>query len=92
VTVGNPAEQPTAKRAHEEAGSEDAGRGEELAGAVAAREKRRGEIEGRECVSVEIVPFDQIARGGADNGEDAPTGIGRIGWCVDGNGGGKRAH
>jgi len=74
--IGDPAEQPAAERPHEEPGREHARGVEQLGRAVAGREERAGEIQRGEGIDVEVVPFDQIARGGADDGEDAAPAIG----------------
>jgi hypothetical protein len=38
---------------------------------VVGGEKRRGKVDRAEGVDVEVEPFDQVAGGGTDNGEDA---------------------
>jgi len=60
MTVGEPPKHPTAERTHEKAGRKNAGGGEQLARAVAARKERRGKIDRSEGVGVEIVPLDEI--------------------------------
>jgi hypothetical protein len=70
--VGEPAEEPAPDRAHEKAGGEHAGGGQELGGLVALGEELGREVERGEGVDVEVVPLHEVAGGAGDDGAHAP--------------------
>jgi hypothetical protein len=82
LAVGQPAEQPAAHRAHQEAGGEHAGRVQQLHRRVRLGEEGRREVDGAEGVDVEVEPFDEVARRSGKDGEDALAlffeGVGRV--------------
>lgn len=61
MLVGEPTEQPSPKRPHEEAHREDTRGVQKLCGWVARRKEGRGKVKRREGVGVEVVPLDEIA-------------------------------
>ncbi|MND97152.1 hypothetical protein D3C80_894640 [compost metagenome] len=68
------AHQPATDGAHQKANGEDRGSIEQLCSGVARREEGFGEIQGKCCVDVPVVPFDHVADRTAEDRFEAACG------------------
>ncbi|MCY1408648.1 hypothetical protein D9M71_239730 [compost metagenome] len=74
LAVGIQAHEPATDRAHQKANGEDRGSIEQLRSCVARRKEGFGEIQGKCCVDVPVVPFDHVADRTAEDRFEATSG------------------
>ena len=71
-------EQPAAERAHQEPGREQHGGIQLLRNFIAFGKERFGEVKRKRRISVEVVPFDEVADRADENGAQTPPHVGEI--------------